>query len=96
MTIFCDKTVTLAVANDPKYHGKTKHIKKRYHYIGDAITENDVVLKHISTSNLVADPFTKPIAKDIYVGHVRSLGLCKMWLTLLLVLWTIYALAVIE
>ena len=63
---FCDKTAALVVAKDLKYHGKTKHIKKRYHYIRDAIIE-DVVLKHIFTSNLVADPLTKPIARDIYI-----------------------------
>ena len=78
MTIFCDNTATLAVAKDPKYHGKTKHIKKRYHYIRDAIIKKDVVLKHISTSNMVADPLTKPIARDVFVKHVRSLGLCRM------------------
>ena len=63
MTIFFDNTAALAVAKDLKYHGKTKHVKKRYHYIGDAITEEDVVLKHISTSTLMADPLTKPIAR---------------------------------
>ena len=76
--IFCDNTAALAVFKDPKYHGKTKHIKKRYHYIRDAITKKDVILKHIYTSNMVVDPLTKPIARDIYVRHVRSLGLCRM------------------
>ena len=69
--IFCDNTAALAVAKDPKYHGKTKHIKKIYHYIRDTITKKDVVLKHISTNNLVANLLTKLIARDIYVGHVR-------------------------
>ena len=78
MIIFCDNTAALVVAKDPKYHGKTKHIKKRYHYIKDAITKNDVVLKHISTSNMVADPLTNPIARDVFVKHVRSLGLNRM------------------
>ena len=78
MTILCDNIVALAVAKDPKYHGKTKHIKNRYHYIRDVIIENDVVLKHISTSNIVVDPLTKPIARDVFVKHVRSLGLCRM------------------
>ena len=76
--IFCDNIAALAVAKDPKYHGKIKHIKKRYHYIRDAIIENDVVLKHISTSNMVADPLTKPITRDVFVKHVRSLGLNRM------------------
>ena len=78
MIIFYDKTVVLVVVKDPKYHGKTKHIKKRYHYIRDVIIKNDAVLKHISTSNMVADPLTKPIARDVFVKHVRSLGLCRM------------------
>ena len=86
----------MAIAKGPKYHEKTKHIKKIYHYIRDAISEKDVVLKHISTSNMVADPLTKPIAKDIFVRHVRSLGLCRMWLAMLLVLWTMCVLVVIE
>ena len=67
VTIFCNNTAALAVTKDPKYHEKTKHIKKIYHYIRDAIIEKDVILKHISTSNMVADPLTKPIARDIYM-----------------------------
>ena len=66
------------MAKDPKYHRKTKHIKKIYHYIRDAIIENDVVLKHISPSNIMADPLTKPIARDIFVKHVRFLGLSRI------------------
>ena len=68
----------MAVAKDLKYRGKTKHIKKKYHYIRDAITEKDVVLKYISTNNMVAGPLTKSIARDVFVKHVRSLGLCRM------------------
>ena len=78
MIFFCDNTAALTAAKDPKYHGKTKHIKKRYHYIIDAITENDVVLKHISTSNMVVDPLTKPIARDVFVKHMRSSCLSRM------------------
>ena len=78
MTIFCDNTAVLAVAKDSKYNGKTKNIKKRYHYIRDAIIDKDVVLKYISTNNIVADPLTKPIAKDVFIRHVKSLGLCRM------------------
>jgi hypothetical protein len=78
VTIYYDNTAAIAVAEDPKYHGKTKHIKMRYHYIREAITEQDVILKHISTNSMVADPLTKPIARDAFVRHVRSLSLCRM------------------
>jgi len=78
MTIYYDNTIVIAVAKDLKYHGKTKHIKMRYHYIREAITEQDVILKHIYTNFMVVDPLTKPIARDAFVRRVRSLGLCRM------------------
>ena len=78
MTLYCDNMAALAYANDLKYHGKTKHIQIRYHFVRDMITQNEVVLKHISTNEMVADPFTKPIAMDAFVRHMRSLGLCRM------------------
>ena len=78
MTIYCDSMVALAYAKDPKYHGKTKHIQIRYHFVKDMITQNEVVLRHIPTSKMVADPFTKPIVRDAFVRHAKSLGLCRI------------------
>ena len=78
VTLYCDSKAALAYAKDPKYHGKTKHIQIRYHFARDIITQNEVVLKHIPTNEMVVDLFTKPIAMDEFVRHVRSLGLCRM------------------
>ena len=33
VTIYSDSMAALAYAKNPKYHGKTKHIKIKYHYI---------------------------------------------------------------
>ena len=63
MMIYCDSMVALASAKDPKYHGKTKHIQIRYHFVRDMITQNEVVMRHIPTSKMVADSFTKPKSK---------------------------------
>ena len=78
VTIYCDSMEVLAYAKDPKYHGKTKHIQIKYHFVRDMITQNEVVLRHILTSKMVADPFTKPIARDAFVRHAKSLGLCRI------------------
>jgi hypothetical protein len=78
VTIYYDNTATIAMAKNSKYQGKTKHIKMRYHYIREAITKHDVILKHISINSMVAYPLTKSITWDVFVRHVRSLGICKM------------------
>jgi hypothetical protein len=78
VTIHCDSTIAIAYAKDPKYHGRTKHIDIRYHYIRDMVAQKKMVLKHISMSRMVANPLTKPIARDVFQAHVRSLGLRRM------------------
>ena len=76
--MYCDSMATLAHAKDPKYHRKSKHIQTRYNYIRFAITQGEVILQHISTSRMVANPLTKAIARDAFQAHVRSLGLCRI------------------
>uniref|UniRef100_A0A2N9ER43 Integrase catalytic domain-containing protein n=1 Tax=Fagus sylvatica TaxID=28930 RepID=A0A2N9ER43_FAGSY len=42
VTIYSDNMATLAYAKDPKYHGKTKHIEIKYHYIRDMVAKKEV------------------------------------------------------
>ena len=69
---------TLAYAKNSKYHGKTKHIDIRCHYIRDMVAHNEMVLKNISISCMIANPLTKPIGRDAFQAHVRSLGLRRI------------------
>ena len=78
VTIYCNSMLTLSYAKDSKYHGKTKHIQIIYHFVKDMIIHNKEVLKHISISKMVVDPFTKPIARDAFVRHANSLCLCRI------------------
>ena len=76
--IWTDSTAALAYAKDPKYHGRTKHIEMKYHYVRSMIEKKRVALQHISTSLMVADPLTKPISKELFLAHVRTLGLRRV------------------
>ena len=51
--MYCDSMAALAYAKDPKYHSKSKHIQTRYNYIRLAITQEEVILQHISTSRML-------------------------------------------
>ena len=78
VTIYSDSMATFAYAKDPKYHGKTKHIEIKYHYIRDIVAKKEVFLEHISTKNMLADPLTKPIARAPFHGHINGLGLHRV------------------
>ncbi|KAL0378718.1 UNVERIFIED_CONTAM: Retrovirus-related Pol polyprotein from transposon TNT 1-94 [Sesamum radiatum] len=78
VVIYCDSIATIAYAKDPKYHGRTKHIDTRYHFIRDSVAQGEVVLRHIPTNDMIADPFTKPLRRDAFHRHVSSMGLRKI------------------
>jgi hypothetical protein len=42
------------------------------------VTKKQVCMQYISTHKMVANPFTKAILRDIFVGHVKSLGLHRL------------------
>jgi hypothetical protein len=76
--LYSDSTSALAYAKYPKYHGKAKHIELQYHYIRDMVSQGEMILQHISTSSMVADPLTKPIARDLFFSHTKSMGLRRI------------------
>ncbi|KAJ9546421.1 hypothetical protein OSB04_018964 [Centaurea solstitialis] len=59
--IYCDNTSTIAIANNPVLHSKTKHIEVRYHFIRDHVMNGDIELHFVPTEYQLADLFTKPL-----------------------------------
>ena len=76
--MMCNNTTASQFAKDLKLHRKTKHIKRRYRFVQNAIREKKVAINYISTNKMIADPLTRPIPKDAFRAHVMSLGLCTI------------------
>ena len=49
-----------------------------YHHVQHMIEKEKVVLRHISTDQMVADPLTKPIPRELFQAHVKMLGLRRV------------------
>lgn len=60
--IWCDNVSALALASNPIYHGRTKHIEVDYHFVRGKVLNRDTLIKFISTQNQVADIFTKGLS----------------------------------
>jgi hypothetical protein len=78
MLVHSDSQAAIAYTKDPKYHSKTKHIDTKYNFVRDMMVKKQVYMHYISTHKMVADPFTKAIPRDMFVGHVKSLGLRRL------------------
>lgn len=47
--------IALAFTKNTKYHGSTKHIDTRYHFINESTAQRQIALRHISIVNMVVD-----------------------------------------
>jgi len=63
-TIWCDNSGALALASNPVFHARTKHIEVDVHFIREKVANHDIQLHHLSTLEQLADIFTKGHTAD--------------------------------
>lgn len=76
--IKCDNTSTIKLSKNPVFHGRCKHIGVKYHFLRDLVGKGIVELKHVGTKEQVADIFTKPLHRDIFIKLRNELGVCSL------------------
>ena len=74
MKIFCDNTGAIALAKEPRFHKRTKHIKRRFNSIHNQVKEGYIEICKIHTDLNVADPLTKPLSRAKHDQHQDSMG----------------------
>jgi hypothetical protein len=60
--LWCDNVSALALASNPIFHARTKHIEVDYHFICEKVVNGDILVKFISTLDQVVDIFTKGLS----------------------------------
>ena len=75
ITLHCDNQGMIALSKDNKFHMRTKHIDIHYHFICEAVENNQVFMHYVLTDKNVADIFTKPLAKPKFEKFVKLLRL---------------------
>ncbi|KAI5336535.1 hypothetical protein L3X38_015803 [Prunus dulcis] len=69
--ILCDNTSAIAMAKNPIFHQKTRHISRKFHFIREAIQAKEIELIYCKTEDHIADILTKA-SKDRFV-YLRDL-----------------------
>src|SRR5438270_549399 len=76
ITLHSDSMSAIDYSKDSKFHGRTKHIEIKYHFVRNK--KDEVMLRYLPTGKMVADPLTKPLALDLFKKHVKAMGL-RRW-----------------
>jgi hypothetical protein len=66
-----DSKSALALAKNPVFHERSKHIRVRYHFIRGCLEEGSIKVSYINTKDQLADLLTKPL------GRIKFLELCS-------------------
>ena len=75
VSIHCDSQATLARAYSEVYNGKSRHISLRHEYVRKLIKDGIISLTFVRSSYNLADPFTKPLTRDLVKKSSRGMGL---------------------
>ena len=63
---FQDNTGAIEMAIVPKYRPRTKHMNIKYHHFRQAVTNGEVIIVNVDTTQQIADIFTKPLGEELF------------------------------
>ena len=75
LRIFCDNSAAVFMAKNNKSGSRSKHIDIKYLAIRERVKKKKVVIEHISTELMIADPLTKRMPPLKFKDHVEKMGL---------------------
>lgn len=73
--MYCDNSSTIQLSKHFVFHGKSKHIDVKFHFLRDLVNEGTVKLKYCNTQKQIADIMTKSLKKEQFIKLREMLGL---------------------
>ncbi|KAI3747128.1 hypothetical protein L6452_09575 [Arctium lappa] len=74
VTLYVDNKSAIALMKNPVFHGRSKHINIRFHFIRECFEHGQIVVEHVNLKDQRADVFTKALAQMKYTEMRNMLG----------------------
>jgi hypothetical protein len=75
LEIYCDNEPAVQYSYNNKKSDASKHINIKYYVVKEKIQDHTISLEHISTKQMLADPFAKGLPPNVLKEHVAGMGL---------------------
>ncbi|BAT89814.1 hypothetical protein VIGAN_06088500, partial [Vigna angularis var. angularis] len=76
--ILCDNNSTIQLSKNPVFHGKSKHIDIRFHFLRDLVKDGVVRMSYCKSQIQIADIMTKPLKLDQFLKLRSMLGMIEI------------------
>ena len=73
--LLCDNAAAVFFSKNNKSGSRSKHIDIKYLVVRENVRESKIIIEHIGTLLMVADPMTKGLPPKLYKSHVDRMGL---------------------
>ena len=79
-TVWVDNLSAIALASNPVLHARTKHIEIDVHFVRDKVIRKELDIRHVPSTDQIADIFTKPLSLQFFSKLRNKLGVCSLTL----------------
>lgn len=77
-TILIDNQSAIQLCKNPVFHGRSKHIKTRFHFIRESVEGGEVVVEKVHTNDQLADIFTKSLGRVRFLELRSKIGIINV------------------
>ena len=70
-----DNQSAMAIAKNPQFHDRTKHIEVQHHFLWHKVKEEEILLEYVLTNDQVADILTKALNREKHTKFAKEMGL---------------------
>ena len=75
LKMFCDNSAVVFFTKNNKSGSRSKHIDIKYLVVRDRVKAGTIIIEHMGTELMVADPMTKGLPPSLFKSHVDRMGL---------------------
>ena len=73
--VFEDNQAAIAMAKNPQFRGRSKHILIRYHFVRDKVNDGTINISYCPTTEMIADMLTKGLPTGTFNKLRKMIGL---------------------
>ena len=72
MMLLCDNKASIAIANNPVQHDRTKHVEVDRHFIKDHLDKGTISLPFVTSKDQLADVLTKAVSGNEFQSSLNK------------------------